>query len=318
MGAPARIWVEKPFSKLRDPDTVGQGRDDRLTPAVLLLVLGSAVVHASWNLWIKQLGPGVRSAPLLWLLTTISAVVYAPFACGVIAATGWRPDAGAFVLILGSGFIHVGYFVLLLRGYRVADLSLVYPIARGTGPLLAAAGAVLLLGERPTPLSVAGTLSIAAGVLVIAGRPAGISPRELGPGVLYGLATGVSIAAYTLWDGWSVKRALIPPLVFYWAGEVIRVVLLTPVAIGARREVGELFRAQRLRVLGIALLSPLSYILILLALRTGDVGHIAPAREVSILIGAWLGGSVLGEGDRRRRLVAAAAFAAGVIALALD
>jgi uncharacterized membrane protein len=79
-----------------------------------------------------------------------------------------------------------------------------------------------------------------------------------------------------------------------------------------------LWRAQRWRVLGIALLSPLSYILILLALRQGDVGHIAPAREVSILIGAYLGGRVLGEGDRRRRLVAAAAFAAGVIALAVS
>ena len=290
----------------------------RVTPTVLLLVLGSAVIHASWNLWIKQLGPGVRSAPLLWLLTSLSAVVYAPFAWGVIAATGWRPDAGAVVLVFGSSVIHVGYFVLLLRGYRAADLSLVYPIARGTGPLLAAAGAVLLLGERPTALSVSGTLLIASGVLVIAGRPAGLSPRELGPGVFYGLATGVSIALYTLWDGWSVKRALIPPLVFYWGGEVMRVVLLTPVVLGARREMGELFRAQPWRVLAIALLSPLSYILILFALRSGDVGHIAPAREVSILIGAWLGGRVLGEGDRKRRLVAAAAFAAGVIALALD
>ena len=126
-----------------------------------------------------------------------------PFARGVFVPAA---DARALVLVLGSGFIHVGYFVLLLRGYRAADLSLVYPIARGTGPLLAAAGAMLLLGERPTALSVTGTLLIASGVLVIAGRPAGLTPRKLGPGVFYGLATGVSIAAYTLWDGWSVKR----------------------------------------------------------------------------------------------------------------
>ena len=289
-----------------------------MSPSVLLLVLGSAVIHASWNLWIKQLGPGVRSAPLLWALTALSAVAYAPVAVGVLVSGAWRPDAASLALVVGSGFIHVGYFVLLLRGYRAADLSLVYPVARGTGPLLAATGAVVLLGERPTPLSVLGTLLIAAGVLVIAGRPKGLSPRELGPGIFYGLATGVSIAVYTLWDGWSVQRAAIPPLVFYWGGEVVRVLLLTPVALGARREIGELFREQRWRVVGIALLSPLSYILILLALRSGDVGHIAPAREVSILIGSWLGGHVLGEGDRRRRLVAAAAFAAGVMALALD
>ena len=290
-----------------------------MSPDVLAMVLASAVVHATWNLWTKQLGPAVRSAPLLWVLTAISSVVYAPFAIGVLLASGWQPSPTAWLMIAGSGVIHVGYFVLLLRGYRAGDLSLVYPLARGTGPLLATAGAVLLLGERPTPLSVAGALLIATGVLIIAGRPLalGAAAQKLGPGVAYGLATGVMIAVYTLWDGWSVKRAGIPPLVFYWAGEVVRVLLLSPMALGARREMAELWRAQRWRVLGIALLSPLSYILILLALRRGDVGHVAPAREVSILIGAWLGGAVLGEGDRRRRLVAAAAFAAGVVALAL-
>ena len=289
-----------------------------MSPTVLLLVLASAVVHASWNLWIKQLEPKVRSAPLLWLLTSISAVAYAPFAIGMIVTSGWRPDARSLALIFGSGFIHIGYFVLLLRGYRAADFSLVYPVARGTGPLLAAAGAVVLLQERPTLLSVTGAVLIAVGVLVVAGRPAISSPRALGPGVFYGLATGVSIAIYTLWDGWSVKRALIPPLIFYWSGEVARVLLLSPTVLGARREMAGLLRAQPWRIAGIALLSPLSYILILLALRMGDVGHIAPAREVSILIGAWLGGHVLGEGDRRRRLVAAAAFAAGVVAFAMD
>jgi len=288
-----------------------------VSPVVLGLVLASAVIHASWNLWLKQIGPGVRSAPLLWLLTAISAVVYAPFAVTVLVATGWRPGPADLGLVAGSGVIHVGYFVLLLRGYRAADLSLVYPLARGTGPLLATAGAVALLGERPPALSLAGALLIAIGVLTIAGRPAGLSPRALGPGVSYGLATGVLIAVYTLWDGAAVKHAGIPPLVFYWAGEVVRVVLLTPVALRHGPELAGVWRAQRGRVLGVALLSPLSYILILLALRVGDVGHVAPAREVSILVGAWFGGRVLGEGARRRRLVAAAAFAAGVMALAL-
>jgi drug/metabolite transporter (DMT)-like permease len=287
-----------------------------MSPTVLLLVLGSAVVHATWNLWTKQLGPAVRSASLLWLLTAISSVVYAPFVWVLLARGGWRPDAGTLALILGSGLIHVGYFVLLLRGYRGGDLSLVYPLARGTGPLLATAGAVFLFGERPTPLSVTGALLIAAGVLVVTTGGARTRLR-LGPGVAYGLATGVAIAVYTLWDGWSVKRAAVPPLVFYWGGEVTRVLLLSPVALRAPAAIGALWRAQAPRVLGIALLSPLSYILILLALRHGAVSHIAPAREVSILIGAWLGGRVLGEGDRKRRLVAAAAFACGVVALAL-
>lgn len=288
-----------------------------MSPTVLALVLGSAVVHATWNLWTKQLGPRVRSASLLWLLTAISSVFYAPFALVLLRTSGWRADPAAIVLIAGSGLIHVGYFVLLLRGYRVGDLSLVYPLARGTGPLLATAGAVLLLGERPTPLSVTGALLIAAGVVVVTSAELPRERGKLSAGVRYGLATGVAIAVYTLWDGWGVKRALVPPLVFYWGGEVVRVLLLSPVALRARGEIAQVWRTDRARVLGIALLSPLSYILILLALKQGAVGHIAPAREVSIVIGAWFGGSVLGEGDRRRRLVAAAAFAGGVIALAL-
>lgn len=288
-----------------------------MTLATLALVLASAVVHATWNLWIKQLGPGVRSAPLMWLLTGISALCYAPFALGLAWSTHWRPTPLAIGVMAGSGVIHIAYFLLLIRGYRVGDLSLVYPVARGTGPLLATLGAIAWMGERPTVFSVSGVLLIVAGVLVLTWRPDAAAQAKLAPGMRYGLAVGLLIAVYTLWDGASVKYALVPPLIFYWGGEVARVLLFTPAALRDRAGVAALWRGPRARVLGIALLSPLSYILILLALRTGAVSHIAPAREISILIGAWLGGRVLGEGERQRRLVAAAAFAAGVIALAL-
>jgi drug/metabolite transporter (DMT)-like permease len=283
----------------------------------LSLVLGSAVIHATWNLWTKQVGPGARSGTLMWMLTGLSALFYAPFALGLAWSTAWRPTPLALGVMAGSGVVHVVYFLLLLRGYRVGDLSLVYPVARGTGPLLAAAGAIAWLGEAPTALGAAGAMLIAGGVLALTWRPDPGADARLAPGLRYGLATGLLIAIYTLWDGWSVKHAGVPPLVFYWGGEVVRVVLFTPMALADRAGVSALWRGPRWRVLGIAALSPLSYILILLALRTGAVSHIAPAREISILIGAYLGGRVLGEGDRRRRLVAAAAFAAGVIALAL-
>ena len=93
--------------------------------------------------------------------------------------------------------------------------------------------------------------------------------------------------------------------------------LLAPLAARRGPELGALWRNHRMRLLGIATLSPLSYILMLIAMRTGDLSHVAPAREVSILIGTWLGGRVLGESRRWRRVVAAAAFALGVIALTL-
>lgn len=283
----------------------------------LALVLASAAIHATWNLWAKQVGPAARTGTLMWLLVAISAVAYAPFALLFAARSGWRPDAAALVLVVGSGLIHVVYFWLLLRGYRHGDLSLVYPVARGTGPLLASLAAIAIFVEPPTAFSLAGLLLIVAGIVVLTWHPDPARHAKLAPALRYGLATGVLIAIYTLWDGWAVKRAGIPALVFYWAGELVRVVAFTPSALGDRAGVAALWRAQWPRVLGIALLSPLGYILILLAMRDGPVSHIAPAREISILLGAYLGGRVLGEGDRRRRLVAAAAFALGVGALAL-
>jgi len=282
----------------------------------LALVLTSAVVHATWNLWTKQLRGDHRDGALMWTLTAISALVYAPVVAWSLAHGTWRPGLAALGFMAVSGVIHVGYFLLLLRGYRTGDLSVVYPLARGTGPMLSALAAAALFAERPSVASVGGLVLILAGIALLTWRrpgEAGAPPRAA---VLHGLAIGVLIAIYTLWDGWSVKRALVPPVVFYWGGEVTRVLLFTPSALADRPAVASLWRRHRARVIGIAILSPLSYMLVLAAMRTGAVSHIAPAREVSIVIGAWLGGSVLGEGDRTRRLLASAAFAAGVIALA--
>jgi uncharacterized membrane protein len=182
--------------------------------------------------------------------------------------------------------------------------------------MLASLAAIALFAEPPGAASLSGLALIVTGILVLTVRPGVTVEGHAGAGLRYGLLTGLSIAVYTLWDGWAVKRAGVPPLVFYWGGEVVRVLLFTPAALADGAGVVSLWRRHPARVVGIAALSPLSYILILLAMRTGAVSHIAPAREIGILLGAWLGGSVLGEGERRRRLIASAAFAAGVMALA--
>lgn len=288
-----------------------------MTPVTLSLVLASAVVHALWNLWTKQIGADARRGTLMWVLVTLSAVIYAAPALVLAQRTGWRPDAEALVFIAGSGVIHVVYFLCLLTGYRRADLSVVYPLARGTGPMLAGLASLALFAEPATPWTIGGIALIGAGVFALSGLfGAGARDEKLAAGLRWGLATGAFIAVYTLWDGWSVKRIGIPPLLFYWAGELVRVVLFTPAAIADRSGVARLLREHRWRVLGIGALSPLSYILILTAMQWGPVSHIAPAREVGILFGAWLGGQVLGEQARRRRLVAAALFVAGILMLA--
>jgi drug/metabolite transporter (DMT)-like permease len=282
-----------------------------LTAVALLVVVASAFSHAYWNLLAKRAGGG----PLfVWLVAAASTILYAPLAAAVV----WlqRPSVGRVQLLFmaGTACLHVGYFVALQLGYDRGDLSLVYPLARGTGPLLSVAGAVALLGERPTPVALAGTLLVGAGVL---GLSAGVTTRDERAATLFGLLTGLSIACYTLWDKQAVTAGGIPPLLLTWSSDAGRSLLLLPAAFNKRHAVAAVLRSAGREVAGVALLAPLSYILVLVALRSTPVSYVAPVREIGVLIGAALGVRVLAEGNARRRLAAAGAIVAGVVALAL-
>ena len=286
-----------------------------MTFFALVLVLAAAVFHATWNLLAKRVGDG--GAVFVWLFGAFSVLIYAPLAFGVILLQGPHLGAAQLVFMLGSGALHLGYFVVLQRGYAVGDLSLVYPLARGTGPLLATVGAVVLLGERPGVVAVSGILLITLGVFLLTREPGSVRGPGLGRGVVYGLLTGVFIAAYTLWDKHAVSALLIPPLLQSWATTVVTVALLTPLALRHRKEALSLWRVHKPEVIGIAVLSPLSYILVLTALVFTPVSYVAPTREISILIGVLMGTQLLAEGHAASRLLAAGAMVAGVVALAL-
>jgi drug/metabolite transporter (DMT)-like permease len=286
-----------------------------VTLFALALVLAAAFAHASWNLLAKRAGDG--GPAFVWLFNSLSLLIYAPLAVAVVVFQ--RPQLGPVELLfmLGSGVLHLGYFLLLQRGYGVGDLSLVYPLARGTGPLIATAAAIAFFGERPTLLALSGVILITAGVFLLTWQPGIIKGSGLNLGVAYGLLTGASIAAYTLWDKHAVSALLIPPLLQNWSATLVSVALLTPLAVRRRAKVTAVWREYRPEVLGVALLTPLSYILVLTALISAPVSYVAPAREVSILIGTAMGASLLAEGDAKRRLIAAGAVVLGVVALAL-
>ena len=286
-----------------------------MTLFALVLVLTAAVCHASWNLLAKRVGEG--GAVFVWLFGLFSVAIYAPLAVIVILLQGPHIGPAQLVFMFGSGVLHLGYFVMLQRGYAVGDLSLVYPLARGTGPLLATVGAVVLLGERPGVLALSGVFLITLGVFVLTLEPGGMRGAGLRRGVLYGLVTGVFIAAYTLWDKHAVSALLIPPLLQSWATTVVSVALLTPLAVREGEKAVALWKAHKPEVLGIAVLSPLSYILVLTALVFTPVSYVAPAREISILIGVAMGARLLSEGHAARRLISAGAMVAGVVALAI-
>lgn len=227
-----------------------------------------------------------------------------------------RPQWSWLVAAVVTSVLHIAYGIVLQRGYRVGDLSVVYPVARGTGPLLSVLAAVLVLGERPGPLGLLGAFLVIAGVLVIStGRKAG-NPRAVRAGVFYGLLTGIVIAGYTLWDAHSVTGLAVPPVVYFGLGSVLQSVMLLPGALAGRAEVTRIWREQRREVLVVGLLSPVAYILVLFALTMAPVSLVAPARELSIVVGglaAWL---VLGERDAVRRLAGSVIVLSGIAAIA--
>jgi drug/metabolite transporter (DMT)-like permease len=288
-----------------------------MTFLALTLVLSAAFLHATWNLLAKYAGSEADSAVFVWLSGSLAVVLYAPLAVAVVVLQKPRLGPPELLFMLGSGVLHLGYFLFLQRGYAVGDLSLVYPLARGTGPLLATAAAIAFFGERPSLLALCGVLLIVAGVFILTREPKDAQTMRSSSGVAYGLATGVFIASYTLWDKHAVSALLIPPLLQDWGSNVVRALLLTPLAARRRGEVRALWRAHKAAVLGVAVLAPLAYILVLTALAFTPVSYVAPAREVSILIATAMGAQLLVEGDARRRLLAAGAVVAGIVALAL-
>jgi drug/metabolite transporter (DMT)-like permease len=285
-----------------------------VTGASLALVLAAAGLHAGWNFLAKRAGGA--GVGFVWLCALVASAIYTPVA--IVAFLVTRPALGGIdvAFLVGSGVLHACYFTLLQRGYRVGDLSVVYPLARGTGPMLSTALAIAVLGERPTPLAIAGALLICTGVFLLGRANATVHGGNARAGIAFGLATGVLIATYTLWDRHAVAELAVPPLILDWAANAVRATLLTPIALrlGTWRRVWTQFRRE---IAIVALISPLAYILVLFALQISPVSYIAPAREVSILIGTVLGVRVLQEGGLGPRLVGATAIVGGLVALAL-
>lgn len=290
-----------------------------LTALALLITAG--FIHAGWNIVAKRAGGDARFA----LFTSIFlALVWTPLGVSLAwnVVPGWGWDEWAVIFI--SGVLHVVYYVVLLRGYRKADLTVVYPLARGSGPLLSSMAALILLGEHISTLGVAGIAGVVLGVFLIAGGPklflAAKDPaqrRRVHVGIFYGLLTGAFIACYTVVDGYAVKFMLMSPILIDYMGNFIRIAVLAPVYFRDRATAAVLWKKQWKYALIVGAISPISYVLVLYAVKLAPLSHVAPAREVSMLFAAIIGGHLLKEGDRIQRLIGAIFIAVGVIALAI-
>jgi uncharacterized membrane protein len=287
-----------------------------MTAFALALVLTAAVLHAIWNLCAKRAGGGL---PFVWLVGAVICTLYIPVLAGYWIwkqpTLGWRDVAW----IAGSGVLKTGYSLFLQRGYRTGDFSLIYPLARGTGPLLSTFAAIVILGERPTWLALSGGLVIVAAIFFLTNGTQLLtqSNAHLRNAINYGVVSGVFIASYTIWDQQGVHARGIPPVVYDGGTAIACLVLVTPFAIPRWPEVVRHWREHKPYLFGMAVLSPVAYVLVLTAMSFTPVSYVAPVREVSIVIGASIGARYLQERDGRRRVWSAVAMAAGVIALAL-
>ncbi|MFQ5880777.1 MAG: EamA family transporter [Dehalococcoidia bacterium] len=288
-----------------------------MSTGVFLLVLGSAVSHATWNFLTKR---STHKTAFFWCFTAVAFALYLPAAVAFgirdgVSAEGWLRG-------LGTALLHGVYGLSLSRSYRVGDLSMVYPISRGMGPLLVPVLAVLLLGESVSALAAGGVALIVVGIYAL--HAESMAPAALARPLRfwdradsrYALITGALIATYTLWD----KAALdhVPPVAlnqFAMAGHVL---VLAPIALagGALTARAE-WRESRGSVVAAGILSPLAYVLVLVALTASRVSYVAPAREVGIVLGVALGVFLLGEPYGKPRILGSALIATGVILLAV-
>lgn len=281
-------------------------------PLAIAAILLAAVTHATWNLAAKR---AAGSRHFVWLYSLGSVILYAPAVLWILIYQRPHFEAIHWLALLMTGVLHMGYSLLLQAGYRVSDLSLVYPLARGTGPLLSFIAATFILQEPANAFSVLGVLLIVSGILMVSGL-ASESHKAPRAGIAFGLLTGVFIAGYTINDGWAVKVLLISPFLIDFSGNLFRLAVLAPLALKDRVSLVAEARTFRTPILIVAVLGPLGYILVLFAMKHAPIGHVAPMRELATLIGTYFGARLLKEQVTPVRLAGAVLIVSGVIALA--
>jgi drug/metabolite transporter (DMT)-like permease len=276
---------------------------------VALLVLVAATLHASWNALVKASADRVLTMAVLALAGALVGAAAAPFV--------EPPPAAAIPYLAASVAVHMAYYACLPLAYRFGDLSVVYPVARGTGPLVVALVSAPLAGEVLGGTELAGVALICGGILglaAIGGAPRGDARRALA----LALATGLLIGAYTIADGRGVRAAGDAALGYIaWLHIACAVPVVLVVGVARRAQLARFARERAVVTLAGGVVATLAYGIVLWAMTRSRIASVAALRETSVVIAAWIGARHLGEPFGRRRGAAAAIVAAGAIALQL-
>ncbi|ANC43271.1 TPA: EamA family transporter [Pseudomonas aeruginosa] len=284
-----------------------------MQPGTIAMVLAAAVAHAVWNLASKY----KRGDTLLfvWAYSCASTLLWVPVGLVLMVqdqgAIDWRLGVGAAV----SAALHIAYSLTLQAGYDRAELGVVYPIARGTGPVLTMLFAIFLLGERLSFVALFGALLVVSGILVVTGNPFGSGSRRPLQGMFWGGATGATIASYTVWDSYAVTSLHLAPVSYYAGTLLLQTLILTPSALRRWHHIHTVIRADAVPIFIVAVFSPLAYILVLTAMLTAPLALVAPLRESSIIIGSLFAYRLFREGHLARRIVGAVIVLTGIAAI---
>ena len=277
-----------------------------MDPLIIFVVLCAACTHATWNTLVKVGNDPLMTAAVLNIATTVIAVALVPFV--------GLPDPGTWPYLIGSVITHTGYFICLTNGYRVGDLSHVYPLARGSGPIYAAILTYFVVGEALSPTGITAVAIICAAILSLTFVSGRITTGGKAP-VLYALATGMFIGSYTLIDGLGVRVAGTPFNFIVWVF-VLHGFPVIALAFWQRRETlrASLAANWKRGALGGAL-GFIGYSLVLWAMTTNPIALVSALRETSVIIAALIGTKILGEPFGRPRVAAAFAVACGIVLL---
>ena len=281
-----------------------------MSTAALVLVIGAALMHAVWNALAKRAGDPLS---FLWWAAALGTLLYLPGGLYLIWQRGFHPSAIPFVI--ATVLLHAVYFFALGRAYRQGDLSIVYPVARGTGVALVPVAALIVFDERLSPLGILGIALVILGIFTLHWRSDRRAAVRLGPATRWALATGLAIASYSLVDKAGVAR--LHPLPYIGLMELGACLVLLP-AVRARAGMLQAeWRANWRTILAAAVMSPGGYLLVLFAFQLSKAAYVVAGREISIVFSALIGSLLMGEGHIRRRLAGAAVVAAGVACVAL-
>lgn len=277
----------------------------------LTLVFISTFCHAFWNMILKKVQGGIL---FIWFFTLITTLCYIPFLVALPTTYVTFTQPLVLYICVSSMIVHLFYFIFLDKAYQYGDLSIIYPVARGIAPVLTIIAAFFLLNESLSTTQLFSVCCIIFGTFTLSGFSYSRDPT-MGKSLAYALVCGIMVASFTLIDKVAISQYAISPFLLDFINNLGRTVMLCPYALNNKTQLKDLVQVNWKEGVMVALLSPLSYLLVLYAMKYAPISLIAPLRQFSIVIGGILGVKLLCENRDYAKLLGIGLTFFGIVLL---